>query len=71
MTTEDLQTGKVYEVTHVNKGTFHLRLTHHNKKWITGDIVKGAAGAVLDHNKRACGESITFRKELAVFTEVK
>ena len=62
--------GQIYKVNHSRKGVFNLMVTNQDKTWVTGLIVEGKAGAILEYNEREQFEDITIRKELCKFRAV-
>ena len=54
--------GKVYNINHTRKGRFSMQVTDQCETWLHGTIVDGVAQAILDHNIRLPGESISVRK---------
>jgi hypothetical protein len=49
---------------------FNLIVTNQDETWVTGLIVEGKAGAILEYNEREQFENITIRKELCTFQAV-
>jgi hypothetical protein len=66
----ELEVGQTYKVNHSRKGIFTIRLDHFDQEWVTGYIVDGKAGAMLEYNEIGAGEPITFRKTFATFTKI-
>ena len=62
--------GQIYKVKHSRKGVFNLMVTNQDETWVTGLIVEGKAGAILEYNEREQFEDITIRKELCKFQAV-
>ena len=62
--------GEIYKVNHSRKGVFNLMITTQDETWVTGLIVEGKAGAILEYNEREQFENITIRKELCKFQAV-
>lgn len=67
---EQLEVGKIYALKCQRKGSFQIRLTHHDDEWITGVIIKGKTRAILKENESEEGEEVTTRKSFCTFTEV-
>ena len=68
-TVDPPEAGKTYKVAHSRKGKFSMRVDSIDGEWVTGEIVKGKAGAMLHYNERDTGESITIRRCLCTFSE--
>jgi hypothetical protein len=66
--TDQIETGKIYDVFSSRKGKFIMQITSHNETFATGIILKGTAKAILSYNEREEGEEVTVRKSLTTFT---
>lgn len=53
--------GQEYKVRNERKGTFMMLVTKIDGEWITGNITKGVAKAMLQDNVRYFGEEVTVR----------
>lgn len=62
--------GKVYEVRHSRKGNFVMRATKVSDEWLTGVILDGVAGAIMEDNVRDEGEEVSVRNTLCYLNEV-
>jgi hypothetical protein len=60
--------GKEYRVRHSRKGVFCIRVTAIAPPWIDGVITSGTAGAILPHNERYVGETITIHDIHSTFS---
>lgn len=65
-----LEVGKEYEVRHSRKGTFRMRIDSVSGEWASGEITHGTANAMMNHNVKDKGESITVRDVLCYFIPV-
>ena len=63
-----LEIGKTYLVNSSRKGTFMATIKSCDETWVTGEIVAGKAGAMMDYNKRSKGEEVTVRRAFCTFT---
>lgn len=63
----DLLIDKTYRVNSSRKGVFSMRITSQNREFVTGIIVEGVAGAIMEYNILEEGESVTVRKDLCQF----
>lgn len=70
MENQNLEVGKIYDVVSQRKGKFRMQLTHHDKTWASGIIIKGKAKAILAYNEVKKGEEVTVRKSFTTFTAV-
>jgi len=57
-----MEIGKTYVVSHSRKGKFTLHVTSMSDEWVTGVIVDGTAGAMMEYNEKYKGEELTARK---------
>ena len=65
----NFEEGKIYKVRHSRKGIFHLHVLKQDDTWLTGTIIKGHAGAMLEYNERYVGDEITVRKSFLTILE--
>ena len=65
MTTDDLemQVGKVYDVQHLRKGSFRIRVINVSSVWVDAEIVDGIAEQV-SMSDATVGDAISLRKSL-------
>lgn len=56
-----LSIGNEYEVRHERKGTFSMLVDAIDGEWISGEITKGVARAIMRYNVCEVGERITIR----------
>jgi hypothetical protein len=68
MSDQILEIGKTYDVSSQRKGKFRMKLTHQDKTWASGIIIKGKAKAMLAYNEVEKGEEVTVRKSFCTFT---
>lgn len=71
MVSNNLEIGKEYLITHSRKGKFQAIVKGFNSEWVTIEITKGKAGAVLEYNERFAGEEMAVRKGYCRFSEIQ
>lgn len=66
-----VEVGKTYNVKHVRKGNFTIRVTAINGEWIDGVIVAGRVryASQAHSNEGYVGDAVTVRACLATFEE--
>ncbi len=67
-TDQELEIGKVYNVSSDRKGNFQMRLTHFGEIWASGVITRGKTIAISEGNVKEEGEEITVRRSWTTFT---
>lgn len=61
-----LELEKLYQVTHVRKGTFEMRIKNQSDEWVTGFITK-----VIKGSRVFPDEDITVRRSFCEFIPIK
>lgn len=63
----ELEIGKIYDVSHDLKGNFSMKISSVSGEWVTGTITAGTAKTQTQGDGQP-GDIITIRKSLARFT---
>jgi len=63
----ELKIGNIYNVSHSRKGKFQMRVDAIGDDFVSGVIVSGKAGALMEYNVAYIGDNISVRKSLATF----
>lgn len=61
---QNLEVGKIYEISHARKGRFTAKILSVQGDFCTAGILDGKASARLDYNVRLTGEEISMRISL-------
>lgn len=64
------EVGFTYDVYHIWRGSFFLKVTGIAGGLIDGIIISGRANAFFKHNERRAGQVITIRERLASFRPI-